>query len=95
MSGFRSPYSTPTDEQAALIGHIVMDWAIVEANLRHLMRRLAMTPELPGRIVTERATAAIAETKIGALLELHEQRYRVQIIIHEIRLAIKAAMAGL
>lgn len=92
MSGFHNRYSTPTDEQAALVGHIVMGWAIAEFNLRHLATRLAMMPDMPGRSVTEGMTGYAAIERIEWLLHLHEHHYGDQVIGFDGRGMIAAAV---
>lgn len=75
MSGFRSRLSIPSDNMAALVGHIVMDWPITEFYLRTLVCRLALTPELPGRALTAGLSAARSVVLVKSLLKLHEERY--------------------
>jgi len=92
VSGFHTPYSTPTDEQAALVGHIVMAWAITEFNLRHLASRLAMMPDMPGRSITEGMTGHATIERIEWLLHLHAHHYGDQVIGAERRVAIADAV---
>lgn len=92
MSSFRTPYSTPTEEQAALVGHIVMDCAILEFCLLELTSRLAFMPDLPGRAVLGQMPASQLRRAAARLLELHEHRYQDRVVAYENRLAIAAAL---
>jgi predicted nucleic acid-binding protein len=92
MSTFRNPYFTPTNEQAALVGHIVMDCAILEFNLAALVSRLALMPDLLGRAVLGEGTASGLEDRAKRLLQVHAQRYEDKLIPYDHRLAIEAAL---
>lgn len=91
-TGLRNRYTTPTEEQAALVGHIVLDWSVVEWCLKMLAGKLAGAPDYPVRALTDQATARQMVGSCKTLLRMHEERYHDKVLPYEHRLAVKAAV---
>ncbi|WP_224214422.1 hypothetical protein [Vibrio metschnikovii] len=83
-----SIYADLTDEHYALIGRVVVEWSNVEFLLGNLLSRLLFTPEFPGRVFSRGMGAAKLQRAIKDALELHQLRYRNQIVDEDLELKI-------
>ncbi len=72
---FKLPSITPTDEQYALLGRAVADWAIIDNDICIVLARLARTPDFPGLALVEKLGFNYRLDAWRNLLEMHEERY--------------------
>lgn len=72
---FKLPGITPTEEQYALLGRAVADWAIIDNDICTVLARLARTPDFPGLALVEKLGFNYRLDAWRNLLEMHEERY--------------------
>lgn len=75
-----SIYSELTDEHFSLIGKVVVEWSNVEFLLGTILSRLLFTPEFPGRVFSRGMGAMKLQKAIDEAVELHQLRYRTQVV---------------
>lgn len=75
-----SIYAELTEKHFNLIGRFVIEWSNIEHLLRVVLTRLLLTPDFPGRVYTDELNVHRIQNAIINAAELHQYRYRYQII---------------
>jgi hypothetical protein len=77
---FLPEYERPDDEQLRAIGKVAATWAVLERMLGLIVTRLALAPEFPGMALTKDLGLDYQIKAAKALITLHKNRYRCEII---------------
>lgn len=72
---FRSESATPTDEQFAKIGRIIVDWAVLDNVTQNILSRLAMAPIWPCGALTDNLNYDGRIQALKHLTEIHSTQF--------------------
>ena len=88
-----SRFAQLTDRQFELLGRAVVEWANIEHLLGCILVRLLLTPDFPGRTVTDRMRAAQVEESIKEAIEVHRVRYDNKLLSSDTQVKIESILS--
>lgn len=86
---FRGKFSTPTQQQFAMLGELVSEWSIIDHCVTAVLARLAGTPDFLGLALTEKLGHVHRVAALRNLADMHERRYNGRKIPFDVLASVK------